>query len=382
MNLFDVYPIFNIEPVSAKGCYFWDRSGDKYLDFYGGHAVISIGHSHPHYVKRIADQLEKLGFYSNSVINPLQQQLAEKLGALSGYPEYNLFLVNSGAEANENALKLASFITGKKGVIAFNKAFHGRTAAAVAVTDNARIRAAINPSDHVAFLSFEDLDAVEAVLRKDETCAVIIEGVQGIAGINTPSKSFLQGLRKLCTRYGAKLILDEIQSGYGRTGRFFAHQYAEIAADIITMAKGMGNGFPLGGLLIEPTVEAHYGMLGTTFGGSHLACSAGLAVLEVLEQENLVDNARVQGERLSHQLTGIDEIKEIKGTGLMLGIKFDFDVKPLRQHLLLKEKIFVGSASDPNILRLLPPLGIKDQHIDQFISGLTNSLKNEKLLIH
>lgn len=382
MNLFDVYPLYDIEPVTARGCRFTDKQGIEYLDFYGGHAVISIGHSHPHYIDRIHQQLKKLGFYSNSIVNPLQQELAKNLGDLSRYPEYQLFLVNSGAEANENALKLASFTTGKKGVVAFKKGFHGRTSAAVAVTDNTNIRAPINPSDHVTFLPWEDLKAVEAVLVENKTCAVIIEGIQGIAGINVASATFLQGLRDLCSKYGAVLILDEIQSGYGRSGEFFAHQYAGIQPDIITMAKGMGNGFPVGGLMISPAFEAKYGMLGTTFGGNHLACSAALAVLEVMERENLVENASIQGTSLAETLSGIDQVKEVKGRGLMMGVRFEFDTKKLRQHLLFEEKIFVGSSADPTILRLLPPLCVNAGEVDQLISGLTKSLKNEELLIH
>ena len=382
MNLFDVYPVYDIEPVSAKGCRFVDKHGSEYLDFYGGHAVISIGHSHPHYVQRIEKQLKSLGFYSNSVVNPIQQSLAAKLGELSGYPDYHLFLVNSGAEANENALKLASFYTGKKEVISFHKSFHGRTSASVAVTDNAKIRAPINPSEHVTFLPLEDLEAVEGELKKNTFCAVIIEGIQGIAGINVPSLTFLRGLRVLCDKYGVILILDEIQAGYGRTGKFFAHQYTDIKADLVTVAKGMGNGFPIGGVLISTTFKAHYGMLGTTFGGSHLACAAGLAVLEVIEAENLMENARLYGNKITSELEGIEAVREVKGLGLMLGLKFDFEVKNLRKHLLMKEKIFTGSSSDPNILRLLPPLCIKDDEVEQLITGISNSLKNEELLIH
>jgi len=382
MKMFDVYPIYDLHPVSASGCYFTDRSGTEYLDFYGGHAVISIGHSHPHYINRIEQQLKTIGYYSNSIINPLQEELAALLGTLSGYPDYQLFLVNSGAEANENALKLASFATGKKGVVAFHKAFHGRTSATVAVTDNPKIRAAINPSGHVTFLPLENLKGVEAALSNGETCAVIIEGIQGIAGINVPSEPFLRGLRKLCDQYGVVLILDEIQCGYGRTGKFFAHQYADIQADIITVAKGMGNGFPIGGVVISPSFEASHGLLGTTFGGNHLACAAGLAVLEILQQERLIENAQSRGAQLKQLLSEIDAVKEVKGHGLMLGVKFDFKVKSLRQHLLFNEKIFTGSSSDPNILRLLPPLCIGDQQIGQLIEGLTNSLKNEELLIH
>jgi len=382
MKLFDVYPIYDIEPVKAAGSYFTDSNGTRYLDFYGGHAVISIGHSHPHYISRIEAQLNTIGFYSNSIINPLQQELAEKLGNLCGYPDYQLFLVNSGAEANENALKLASFVTGKKGVVAFHKAFHGRTSACVAVTDNQKIKAPINPDDHVSFLPLDHLKAVETVLNQKKTCAVIIEGIQGIAGVNVPSSEFMKGLRALCDQHGVLLILDEIQSGYGRTGEFFAHQSAGIKPDIITMAKGMGNGFPLGGLLISPSIEASYGLLGTTFGGNHLACAAGLGVLEILEKESLIENSRLMGNRIKEKLSKIDAIKEIRGQGLMIGLKFDFKVKSLRHRLLFEEKIFVGSSSDQNVLRLLPPLCIGETEVDQLIKGLTNSLKNEKLPIN
>lgn len=382
MDLYDVYPIYDIEPVSAHGSRFIDRNGTEYLDFYGGHAVISIGHSHPHYVGRISDQLNKLGFYSNSIINPLQEELADKLGVICGYPDYHLFLVNSGAEANENALKLASLATGKKGVISFKNSFHGRTSASVAVTDNPGIRAAINICDHVTFCSFEDLKEVEQVLMKNETCAVIIEGIQGIAGINVPSQDFLLGLKKLCSQYQAILILDEIQSGFGRSGTFFAHQLSGVKADLITVAKGMGNGFPIGGLLISPSFEAKHGQLGTTFGGNHLACCAALAVVEVIEDENLVENARMMGARISEELKNIKEVVEIRGRGLMLGVKFDFNIKKLRKHLLLSEKVFVGSSSDPLVMRLLPPLSVGEQEVDQFITGLTNSLKHEELLVN
>ena len=382
MKLFDVYPIYDIEPVQAQGCHFVDQQGSQYLDFYGGHAVISIGHSHPHYVQRIEQQLRTLGFYSNSVVNPLQQALAYKLGQLSDYSDYQLFLVNSGAEANENALKLASFATGKNEVVSFNRSFHGRTSACVAVTDNAKIRAAINPNEHVTFLPLEDLNGLEEALRKNTICAVIIEGIQGIAGINVPTDSFLQGVRALCDKYEAILILDEIQAGYGRSGKFFAHQHAGIKADLVTVAKGMGNGFPVGGVIISPRFEAQYGMLGTTFGGSHLACAAALAVLEVIESEQLIHNARIMGNKIIEELSSFVAIREVKGRGLMLGLKFDFEVKKLRKHLLMQEKIFTGSSSDPHTLRLLPPLCIQEEHVDQLIAGISNSLKNEELLIH
>ncbi len=374
MKLFDVYPLINIEPVKAEGCYVTDQDNHSYLDLYGGHAVISIGHSHPHYVKRISDQLQKLGFYSNSVLISLQQELAEKLGKASGYEDYNLFLCNSGAEATENALKLASFHTGKTKVIAFNKAFHGRTAGSLAVTDNPGISAPINKSDHVQFLAFEDTEALEAALKEGDVCAVIIEGIQGVSGIIAPSDEFLQNVQRLCDKYKAIFIADEIQSGYGRTGKFFAHQYAGVTPDLITMAKGMGNGFPIGGVLIHPKFQAKYGLLGTTFGGNHLACAAGLAVLEVMESESLVENAKTVGDYLVEKLEAIEEIIAIRGRGLMLGLQFSFPVKALRDDLVHHHKVFTGSASDPNVLRLLPPLSLTQAEADIFIQKLILSL--------
>ena len=385
MDLFNVYPLIDIEPVKAKGCYVTDSNGETYLDLYGGHAVISIGHSHPHYVERVSDQLGKLGFYSNSVLNSIQEAYAEKLGQASGYNDYHLFLCNSGAEANENALKLASFHNGKTKVIAFEKAFHGRTAGAVAITDNPSIQAPINQSNHVQFLPLNDIDALKAALEKGDVCAVIIEGIQGVSGIHTPTDEFLSAIESLCKQYEAIFIMDEIQSGFGRTGDFFAHQKAGIRPDLITMAKGMGNGFPIGGVLISPQFEATFGLLGTTFGGNHLACAAGLAVLEVMEKEALVKNAQEVGQYLIEKLQGIKEIVEIRGRGLMLGLRFSFPVKALRNHLVHSEKIFTGSASDPNILRLLPPLSLTKEDADHFINKLILSIektnKNEAISV-
>ncbi len=381
MNLFEVYPLFEITPERGLGCRLFDNQGHQYLDLYGGHAVVSVGHSHPHYIKRITDQLNLLGFYSNAVINPRQLELADKLGIASGYDNYELFLVNSGAEANENALKLASFTNKKSQVVAFQGGFHGRTAGALAVTDNEKLRAPINSSEHVTILPLNDLDRVETAFKENEISAVIIEGVQGIAGINVPDPNFLQHLRRLCDKHGALLILDEIQSGYGRTGKFFAHQYANIKPDIITMAKGMGNGFPIGGVLIKPELQAIYGQLGTTFGGNHLACCAALAVLEIMESENLVAQANKVGNYLHDKLSEISAIKEIRGQGLMIGLDLGTSVKRLRNHLLFEERIFVGSSSDPHILRLLPPLCLTTLEADQFIESLNRSLENEQLFI-
>lgn len=375
MDLFNVYPLIDIEPVKAKGCYVTDSNGETYLDLYGGHAVISIGHSHPHYVSRVSDQLGKLGFYSNSVLNGIQEAYAEKLGQASGYEDYHLFLCNSGAEANENALKLASFHNGKSKVIAFEKAFHGRTSGAVAITDNPSISAPINHTENVKFLPLNDVDALETALKSGDICAVIIEGIQGVSGIHTPTDAFLQAIEKLCKKHEAIFIMDEIQSGFGRTGDFFAHQHASIKPDLITMAKGMGNGFPIGGVLISPKFEAKYSLLGTTFGGNHLACAAGLAVLEVMEKEELVQNAREVGQYLIDQLQNIKAIEEIRGRGLMLGLKFSFPVKDLRNHLVHTEKIFTGSASDPYILRLLPPLSLTKEDADHFVNKLNLSIE-------
>ena len=355
MKLFDVYPLFNIDIVKGKGCHVWDAEGNEYLDLYGGHAVISVGHCHPYYVQKLTEQLNKLGFYSNSVINSLQVELAEKLGKLSGYDDYSLFLINSGAEANENALKLASFHNHKKRVVSFKKAFHGRTSAAVKVTDNPTIIAPINDTIPVTFVPLNDIKAVEAELQKGDVSSVIIEGIQGVGGIQQPSDLFMQELRALCTQYNVVLILDEIQSGYGRTGKFFAHQYAGIKPDMITVAKGIGNGFPLAGVLISPEFKPVYGMLGTTFGGNHLACAAAIAVLDIMENEKLLDNAKTIGDYLIDELAKLPGIKEIRGRGLMIGIEFEGSIKEIRSRLLFEEKVFTGVAGT-NTIRLLPPL--------------------------
>lgn len=366
MTLFDVYPLFNIEIVRGKGCHVYDAEGTEYLDLYGGHAVISVGHCHPYYVEKLTEQLNKLGFYSNSVINGLQQTLAEKLGRISGYDDYSLFLINSGAEANENALKLASFHNGKKRVLSFCKAFHGRTSAAVRVTDNPKIIAPINENIPVTYLPLNDIEAVETELKKGDVSSVIIEGIQGVGGIQLPSTEFMVKLRELCTRYEAVLILDEIQSGYGRTGKFFAHQYAGIRPDIITVAKGIANGFPMGGVLISPMFKPIYGMLGTTFGGNHLACVAAIAVLDIMEQENLLDNVNRVGAYLMEELRKMPRIKEVRGEGLMIGIEFAEPIKELRNKLLFEEKVFTGVAGT-NTIRLLPPLCLSMDEAWEFI---------------
>lgn len=373
MKLFDVYPLFDIEIVKGKGCYTYDAEGNEYLDLYGGHAVISVGHSHPHYLKALNEQASKLVFYSNSVVNGLQQRLAEKLGKVSGYDDYQLFLINSGAEANENALKLASFYTGKSRVLAFGKAFHGRTSLAVEATDNPKIVAPINANNHVTFLPLNDLEAVKAEVEKNDVCAVIIEGIQGVGGIRIPTPEFLNGVRDLCDQYGVVMILDEIQSGYGRSGRFFAHQYSGVRPDIITVAKGIANGFPMGGVLISSKFVPVYGQLGTTFGGNHLACAAAIAVLEIFENENLVENAREVGEYLIAQLKQIPEIKEVRGEGLMIGMEFDYPVKELRTRLIKEQKVFTG-ASGTNVIRLLPPLVLTKAQADDFIKRFKQAL--------
>lgn len=373
MKLFDVYPLFDIEIVKGKGCYTYDADGNEYLDLYGGHAVISVGHSHPYYLNALQEQASKLVFYSNSVINGLQQKLADKLGKMSGYDDYQLFLINSGAEANENALKLASFHTGKSRVIAFGKAFHGRTSLAVEATDNPKIVAPINANNHVTFLPLNDLDAVTAELEKGDVCAVIVEGIQGVGGIRIPTNAFLEGLRSLCDKHGAVLILDEIQSGYGRSGRFFAHQHSGIRPDIITMAKGIANGFPMGGILISPKFTPVYGQLGTTFGGNHLACAAAIAVLEIFEAENLVENARKVGDYLKTELLKIPQIKEVRGEGLMIGMEFDYPVKELRTRLIKEERVFTG-ASGTNVIRLLPPLVLAMEQAEDFIKRFKRAL--------
>ncbi|MBP7104186.1 MAG: aspartate aminotransferase family protein [Fermentimonas sp.] len=373
MELFDVYSLWNIEPVKAKGCHVWDNEGNEYLDLYGGHAVISIGHSHPVYIKAISDQVEKIGFYSNSVLNSLQKTLAQKLGEQSGYTDYSLFLCNSGAEANENALKLASFYTGKSRVIAFKEAFHGRTSGAVAITDNPDIQSPFNSGHEVTFSTLNDIASVEAELNKGDVAAVIIEGIQGVAGIFVPEAEFLQQLDQLCKKHNVPLILDEIQSGYGRSGKFFAHQFADIKPDLITTAKGMGNGFPIGGLLISPKFEAKKGMLGTTFGGNHLACAAAIAVLDVIKDESLVDNAASVGEYLKEKLLNINGVVDVRGYGLMLGIEFKPEYSSVRNQLLFESHIFTGGAKN-NIMRLLPPLSITKKEIDIFIDELIKKL--------
>jgi acetylornithine/N-succinyldiaminopimelate aminotransferase len=368
MKLFDVYPLFNITPVKAQGCNVWDAEGSKYLDLYGGHAVISIGHSHPHYVGKISDQLSQIGFYSNSIQNPLQSELAEKLGEISGCEDYQLFLCNSGAEANENAIKLASFVTGKKKFISYTKGFHGRTSAAVALTDNPKIIAPVNETDNAIILPFNDLEATEKALKMGDVAAVIVEGIQGIGGIHIPEEGFLVELKKLTSKYDSLLILDEIQSGYGRSGRFFAYQYTDVQPDLITMAKGMGNGFPIGGVLIQPEIKPWVGMLGTTFGGNHLACAAGIAVLDVIKNEKLVGNSEKVGTYLMEKLSEISSDYEIRGKGLMIGLEFKFPIKELRQKLLFDYGIFTG-VSGQNIVRLLPPLNLAIQEADQFLQA-------------
>jgi len=368
MNLFNVYPLFDIEISKGIGCSIYDNHGIEYLDLYGGHAVISIGHSHPYYVQKLTQQLEKMVFYSNSVVNPLQKELAEKLGKISGYEDYSLFLVNSGAEANENALKLASFHTGRRKVIAFNKSFHGRTSAAVRVTDNPKIVAPINEGFEVEFPALNDIKAVRKSLKKKDVCAVIIEGIQGVGGIRVPDPDFLKELSAECQATGTMLILDEVQSGYGRSGKFFAHQYAGIRPDLITIAKGMGNGFPIGGVLISPVFEASYGMLGTTFGGNHLACTAAIAVLDIIKVEHLLENANKIGLYLMEELKKIPLIKEVRGVGLMIGIEFDQPAKEIRSRLLFEKKIFTG-ASGTNIIRLLPPLCLSKSDADSFLAN-------------
>ncbi len=371
MKLFDVYPLFDVNIVEGKGCRVWDDKGQQYLDLYGGHAVISIGHSHPHYVKKVSEQVARLGFYSNSVQNKLQQQLAERLGRISGYDDYQLFLINSGAEANENALKLASFTNGRTRVLSAEKAFHGRTSLAVEVTNNPKIIAPINANGHVTYLPLNDLAAWEAELAKGDVCAVILECIQGVGGIKMATSEFAQGLAEACRRYGTILICDEIQCGYGRSGRFFAHQWLGIRPDIITVAKGIANGFPMGAVLISPQFKAVYGQLGTTFGGNHLACAAALAVLDVFEKENLVENAREMGDYLMEKIKKLknDRIKEVRGRGLMIGLELDIPHKEPRQRLIYEEHVFTG-CSGTNVLRLLPPLCLSKAEADEFVEKL------------
>lgn len=367
MDLFNVYPLFDIEPVKASGCQVTDANGIEYLDLYGGHAVISIGHTHPHYVQKISSQLQNIGFYSNSVQIKQQKELAQKLGELSGYEDWHLFLCNSGAEANENALKLASFYNGRKKVISFKRGFHGRTSAAVAITDNPNIVAPINANHEVEILPFNDIEAFKSAVS-DEVCAVIVEGIQGIGGIHVPSADFLEEIQCICNEKNIVLILDEIQSGYGRSGKFFAHQYSKVEPDVITIAKGMGNGFPVGGVLIHPKFKASFGMLGTTFGGNHLACAASIAVLDVMKSEELVGNSSIVGDYLKSELEKIKGIKEVRGKGLMIGIEFENPIKEIRSELLFKHHIFTG-VSGQFIIRLLPPLSITMKEANQFLKA-------------
>lgn len=370
MKLFDVYPLYDITPVSGKDVKVYDEKGTEYLDLYGGHAVISIGHSHPKYVEGITNQLNKIGFYSNAIQNPLQVELAEKLGKLSGCDDYNLFLCNSGAEANENALKIASFVTGKARVIAFKNGFHGRTSAAVAATDNEAINAPINKQQVVTILPLGDLESLKEELAKGDVCAVIIECIQGVGGLDEASATFYKEAYNLCKQYHALFIADEVQSGYGRTGDFFAFQKYEITPDVISIAKGMGNGFPIGGILIHPSIKAKYGILGTTFGGNHLACAAGIAVLDVMEEEHLMENAKEIGAYFFTKAKEIPGVKKIKGRGLMLGLEFGYDVAALRKQLIMEKKIFTGSSNNKNLIRILPPLTVTKEHIDAFVQAV------------
>ena len=374
MKLFDVYPLFDVNIVKGKGCHVWDDKGQEYLDLYGGHAVISIGHAHPHYVETISKQVATLGFYSNSVINKLQQEVADRLGAISGYDDYQLFLINSGAEANENALKLASFYNGRTRVISFAKAFHGRTSLAVEVTNNPKIIAPINDNGHVTYLPLNDTEALKAELAKGDVCAVIIEGIQGVGGIQLPTTEFMKAIRQTCDETNTVMILDEIQSGYGRSGKFFAHQYNDVRPDMITVAKGIGNGFPMAGVLISPKFTPVYGQLGTTFGGNHLACAAAIAVLDVMKAENLVENAGKVGTHLLEELKGFKGIKEVRGRGLMIGMEFEEPIKELRQKLLFEEKVFTG-VSGTNVIRLLPPLCLSMNEADEFLNRLHHVTK-------
>ncbi|SDL09264.1 acetylornithine aminotransferase [Salinimicrobium catena] len=374
MNLFDVYPLYDITPVKGEGVHVFDENGTKYLDLYGGHAVISIGHAHPEYVNAISEQVQKLGFYSNSIKNPLQEELAEKLGKLSGCENYNLFLCNSGAEANENALKVASFQTGRSRVIYFENAFHGRTSGVVAVTDNEKIKAPFNQRHEVTKVCFDDPKSLEKELSKKDVAAVIFEAIQGVGGLDEASTEFYRTVERLCKQHGTLLIADEVQSGYGRTGDFFAFQKHGIQPDIISVAKGMGNGFPIGGILIAEEIKASHGMLGTTFGGNHLACAAGIAVLDVLKNEALSENAKDLYEYVKERSNEIPQLKKLKGRGLMIGLEFDFEVAALRKELLFKHHIFTGAASNKNLLRILPPLNIQKDHFDRFFQAIEVAL--------
>lgn len=368
MKPFDVYPLLNITPVKAAGCTVWDEQGQAYLDLYGGHAVISIGHTHPHYLARIHKQLGALAFYSNSVHNPVQEELAWAIGDFTKLPDYDVFLCNSGAEANENAIKLASFHTGRKKLLCFSRAFHGRTSGAVAATDNPKLISPFNETDHVVFCPLNDIEAARTQIRTGAFCAVMVEGIQGVAGIVLPEVTFLQELRKLCTETDTPLILDEIQSGYGRTGKCFAYEWAGIQPDLITLAKGMGNGFPIGGVLVAPHFKAVHGMLGTTFGGNHLACAAALAVIEVMREERLIENADKVGSYLMQQLSGMKQIKQVRGRGLMIGIELEKPAGEIRQKLLFEEHIFTGAAGT-HVVRLLPPLCLRMDQADQFLTS-------------
>ena len=374
MKLYDVYPLFDINIVKGKGCHVWDEKGEEYLDLYGGHAVISIGHAHPHYVEMISNQVAQLGFYSNSVINKLQQELADRLGELSGFDDYQFFLINSGAEANENALKLASFYNGRTRVLVQEKAFHGRTSLAVEATHNPKIIAPINANGHVTYLPMNDLPAWEAELAKGDVCAVMIECIQGVGGIRLVTPEFMQGLRALCDKYDTILICDEIQCGYGRSGKFFAHQHTGVRPDIITVAKGIGNGFPMGGVLISPKCTPVYGQLGTTFGGNHLACAAAIAVLDVMKQEGLVENAAKVGAYLMEELKKFPQIKEVRGQGLMIGMEFDEPIKDIRRRLLFEQKVFTG-VSGTNVIRLLPPLCLSMAEAEEFLKRFKQALE-------
>ena len=379
MNLFNVYQLNNITITKAQGSYIWDENGVQYLDMYGGHAVISIGHTHPHWIRRIEEQLQQIAFYSNSVIIPIQQELATKLGKISGKEDYQLFLCNSGAEANENALKLASFHTGRKKIIAFSKSFHGRTSLAVAATDNQAIVAPVNETDNVIFLPFNDVALLEECFTKNgkNITAVIVEGIQGVGGINIASDEFLQAIRTLCTKHNAVYIADSVQCGYGRSGKFFSHDYAGVDADIYTMAKGMGNGFPIGGIIIAPHIKPKYGMLGTTFGGNHLACAAALAVLEVIEKENLIDVAKQRGMYLLNRLKTVKGIQNVRGRGLMIGFDVPDELKDLKRKLLFNFNVFTGEAK-PNVIRLLPSLSISRKQVDEFLETLQEAIEEIK----
>ncbi len=378
MKLFDVYPLYDVTPVRAKDVYVYDENGTEYLDLYGGHAVISIGHSHPHYLAELTDQIHKIGFYSNAIQNPLQEQLADAIGAHSCLHDYQLFLCNSGAEAIENALKLASFHTGRKKVLAFHKAFHGRTSAAVAVTDNPAINAPINQQHEVDFIAFNDFDALEKALLSQSYCAVIFESIQGVGGLDEPSEAFVKAIEKGCKASGTCIIADEVQAGFSRTGTFFAFQHYPITTHIITMAKGMGNGFPIGGILVHPDIQAKHGMLGTTFGGNHLACRAALAVLTVIKKESLQERAKALEIYFREKAAALHEVKNVKGRGLMLGLEFEFEVGTLRKSLIYNHHIFTGGSSNKNLIRILPPLTLQKQHVDQFFDALKQALAEIK----